>query len=47
MLSRGGADSVWQPLTQVPMGPEECGAGGSLGLFLLADPSQAQPSYLH
>lgn len=26
---------------QIPMGPEQCGAGGSLGLFLLADPSPA------
>lgn len=29
------------------MGPEQCGAGGSLGLFLLADPSPAslQPQF--
>lgn len=43
-----GADGVWLSLTQIPMGPEQCGAGGSWGLFLLADPSPAslQPSFL-
>lgn len=41
MLSRGGTDSVWWPLTQVPMGLEE---GVWVCFFWL---TQAQPSYLH
>lgn len=46
MLSCGGTGGVWQPLTQVPTEPEECGTGGRVWVcfFWLA---KAQPRYLH